>query len=282
MPNTRKIIAAGFKNAFYGVLDANGQFIGKTTSLTAGDQDGSGMGRLEGVKVLPITVPDPEIVTATGDDEALAEFTFESADLAGGILETVVKDATFEALCLGIPVRDIDDITTIAVGQPCDPDREDMCLIFQRRAKSYAAGEKGVSRWEGVFIPKCTITPMYSDSFNERAVPAFRYQITLAKTDTLMWGETFGMSLWGTECTAFAQFIADNPVVVQAWRGNGAQTVFNFERTPVSAVKCSVYIAGIKQTITTHYTVDPVAETITFVAAPANNALIHVLHEYTA
>ncbi len=282
MPNTKKVIGAGAKYAFYGVLDANGILLGGSKSLSAGNQDGSAMPRFEGIKTAPITVAEPEVVTATGDDEPLAQFTFEPTTLPEGVLETAVKDLTFEALCLGLEVFAEGEIDMVAMGNPKDPDRNDMCLILQQRAKSWAAGTKGASRWEGIIIPKCTITPLGNDAFTERAVSTVRYQVTVTKSDMLPYGLTLGASLWGTEEQGFIQFTADNPIRIHAWRGDGVQTVFNFSESPISAAKCNVYVDGIKQIITTHYTIDPTAKTITFVTAPGNNVLFHALYEFAA
>lgn len=281
MANDRLVIGAGFNYGWWGRLDANGRLTGQSDSLTAGSQAGSNMGRLQGVKTFPTGIPDPDIVPVTGDDDFMTQFIFPSTDGPSGVLEMATQDMAFEAACLGLTIYDMEDQSLIALGAPKDPTFNDLCFVFQRQAKSWTAGTRGSARYEGIYILKANCQPLFND-FNERAAPPYRYSISMSKSDMMPWGLTFGSSDWGTTEAAFNKFTADNPVTIQAWRGNAVQTVFNFAYRPAAATKCSVFIEGIKQTITTHYTVAPTAGvngTITFVAAPGNNQLINVVYE---
>jgi len=277
---TKKVIAAGFTNVFYGTLDADGMCLGTTTSLNAGNQDGSPMARFEGAKSGPISVPEPDVVMVTGDDEAKGSFTFDSTDLANGVITTSIKDMDFEALTMGLEVVNLSMMQVVGIGQPENPQRRDMCMILQRRAKSRSTGEIGVSRWEGIFIPKATITPMYAP-FEERTPATYSYKLTLNKSDRMLWGETFGLSVYGTEQLAFYQFIADNPVTMHAYRGNGVQTVFNLAYTPAGTTGAYLraYKAGVYQS--SGVTVSVAAKTVTFAAAPADGQIVHVVYQYT-
>lgn len=283
MANEKLIIGAGMKFGFWGLLDTTGRVLGQSSSLTAGDQDGSAMGRLHGVKNFPTGIPDPDIVNVTGDDDFMTSFTFASAEGPSGVLEMATQDMVFEAACIGLEILDQEDFSFLALGAPKDPTYADLAFIFQRQAKSWTSGTRGSARYEGIIITKANCQPLFND-FAERTANPYRYSISMSKSDMPPYGETFGTSVWGTEEMAFFKFTADNPTVLQTWRGNGAQDVFNFAHRPVSAVKCSVYVEGIKQTITTHYTIDVNAGTlgtIDFVTAPANNQLVHVLYEFT-
>lgn len=276
---TRKVIAAGFTNVFYGILDANGQCTGVATSLNAGVQAGSSMRRFEGAKSGPISVPTPDVVMVTGDDEAKGSFTFDSTDLANGTLTTSIKDMDFEALCMGLEVVDLGVFQTVGIGQPENPQRRDMCMILQRRAKSRTAAEIGVGKWEGIFIPKATITPLYAP-FQERTPAEYGYQLTLNKSDSMIWGETFGLSTWGAEEMVFHQFNSDNPIVVHAFRGNGAQTVFNLDYTPAGTTAAYVR-AYVNRVHWGNITVNAAAKTVTFGAAPTNGAIGNIVYQYT-
>jgi len=275
------VIGAGFQYGWWGILDTTGRVLGQSASLTAGDQDGSNMGRLYGVKTMPTGIPEADQLDVTGDDQWLTSFLFGSASGPSGVLEMAVKDMNFEAALKGLTIYEHETFAELAVGMPKDPTYADVAFIFQRQAKSWTAGQRGSGRWEGVVITKANGEVLYND-FNERAAPPYRYSITMSQSDMRPFGETFGESVFGTEQAAFYQFTSNNPVTLQAWRGDGAQDVFNFAHRPKAANACAVYVEGIKQTITTHYTIDPNAGslgTIDFVTAPANNQLIHVFYE---
>lgn len=281
MADERLIIGAGFAWGWWGRLDTGGRLLGQSASLTAGDQDGSNMGRIHGVKNFPPNIPEPDKVDVSGDDNWMTSFIFPAVEGPGGLLTTAVQDMDFEANALGLTVYNMEDQALLAIGGPKDPTFNDLCFVFQRQAKSWTAGTRGVRRYEGVYIKKANCQPLFNE-FAERTANPYGYFITMSRSDVFPWGYTMGTSEFGTEESAFDKFTADNPVTIQAWRGNAVQTVFNFAYRPAAATKCSVFIEGIKQTITTHYTVAPTAGvngTITFVAAPGNNQLINVVYE---
>lgn len=56
--------------------------------------------------------------------------------------------------------------------------------------------------------------------------------------------------------------------------GNGSQTLFSVPFDIVETGDLAVYVDGTLKTLTTHYTVDLVAGNMTFVTAPANDAVI--------
>jgi hypothetical protein len=279
-PNNRKVIAAGFDTIFYGLNDSTGFLQGSTTSApAAGNQNGSGMARLTGAKTAPITVPESEQQFATGDDIVLAAFLFSAASLPAGVIEGAVNDLTLQALTQGTLVEDINDIA-MGVLMPDAPDYVDMCLILQRQAKSYQSGSIGAKQVEGVIVMSTNITPLGSDSYTERQVATQRYGFVINPSDRMPFGLLLTNSVNGTTRAALRPFTAENFVHMHRWTGNGTQDDFFLEYTPVSQAKVAVYVDGVKQTVTTHYTVDTATKTITFVTPPANNAKIIALYEY--
>jgi hypothetical protein len=279
--NEHKPIAAGSERAYFGLLDSNGVFIGNgTTAPAAGAQTGSALARIDGFKSADTSVPELERVQATGDDSALTEFQFESTALAGGNLEVAVHDMDFAAKVLGLSVIDNGNLSHAALGQPKNPDRKDVVLVLQRIAKSYTAGSRGTSRYEGIIVPKGTVTPLLS-SFAERAVGNPRYQITMSKSDAYPWGATLSTGTEGTEEAAFIEFATPNPLMIERWTGDGAETVFNLTETAAAADADNVlvWVDGLPQTYTTHYTTTTSA--ITFGTAPQNNAPVIAVYLFT-
>lgn len=61
----------------------------------------------------------------------------------------------------------------------------------------------------------------------------------------------------------------------QDFAGTGAQTVFNYVIDTGDDIL--VFVNGILQRVTTHYTFSAAADTVTFVTAPANGALISIM-----
>lgn len=274
--------SAGVQYVFYGILDSDGYFIGSsTTAPAAGDQDGSGMARLRGAKTVPITQNDQEVVTLTGDDEPLLNFSFDSADLPSGTLEVAGLDMSFEALCQSLTVQEFGNIAMVPSGYPQDADRKTFTMIVQGQAKSLTSGSVGNKLFQGVLVPSATITPLHRDSYQERTAGVWRYGFTLNKGDRFPYGATLSNAINGTEQAAFAPFTTPNPVHVKRWTGDNSETVFNLDYTPNSTslvTDVRVFIEGVA--VLSGVTVDATAKTLTFSGAPANNARITCMYVF--
>jgi hypothetical protein len=269
-------IAAGFRDLFYGVVDSDGYFIGGTaTAPTAGDQDGSGMIRLNGARTLPLNIPEPDIQVVTGDDEPMVSFEFDSENLPSGAFEMAARDNTFEALIQGTSVNVLSSDAEVSVLDPKDRASQTMCLLLSRRAKSWQIGTRGVARWESLFVPRCTIKPLGA-SIEQRTHTPYQYSINASRSDRTGWS-TVSETNHGTTAASIFPIDSDNPLHMQRFTGDNAETVFNLDYTAVSGAKCYVFVNDVQQTITTEYAVS--GKTLTFVAAPATDAVIVVLYE---
>jgi len=269
-------IAAGFKYCFYGRIDSNGYLHGNSEDgAIAGDQTGESMTRLVGGQTVPVSVGEPEIVNVLGDDEPLTDFTFESANLPGGVMELAVRNVDFEAVANQTKVRTLGDLK-MATLQPSDRGTPSLALLFMRRSKKWASGVQGVAAWECLLAPRAVVTPLYSD-FTQRAHNPYRYGVTLSKSDRHAWGASYTELVDGTTAAPLAPVDSDNPVMIHAWKGDGAETDFNLAYAPKTAAKVHVIVDGVLQTVTAHYTVS--GSTVSFGGAPASDAVINALYE---
>lgn len=269
-------IAAGFRYLFYGVVDGDGYFVGGTTTApSAGDANGSGMIRLNGARTLPLNIPEPDIQVVTGDDEPEVSFEFDSENLPSGAFEMSARDNTFEALIQGTLINTLSSDIEISVLDPKDRASQTMCLLLSRRAKSWQVGTRGVARWESVFVPRCTIKPLFAP-VEQRTHSPYQYAINASRSDRTGWS-TVSETYHGTNAASIFPIDSDNPLHMQRFTGDNAQLTFNVDYTPVSGAKCYIFVNDIQSTVTADYSVTN--KVITFVAAPANNAVIVVLYE---
>lgn len=276
MATTNQAIPAGLNYCMYSLVDSDGYMTGTLSTLVAGDQTGSELGRLHGAKTAPVSVNEPDFVQATGDDTALAQFTFDSNELPNGILEFAVEALDVAADMQNTNTVDYGEIR-MGVLQPKDIDRPDILLLVQGQAKSWDSGSRGNSVWHGYLMPVCTLTPLGGDK-SERTPAGSRYAFTASNADTLPWGATLQTATQGTENAPIIPFIADNPVNMGCWKGDAAETVFSLGRAPVSTAKTYVWIDGLAQL--SGWTLDVSAKTLTFAPAPADGAIIVAMYEY--
>jgi hypothetical protein len=272
----KKTVAAGFRFNWYGVIDSNGYFIGSTTTApSAGDATGSSMLRLDGSRTMPINIPEPDVEPVTGDDEPMVTFEFDSETPISGILELAQRNNVFDALIQGTKIETVGDIEVSSL-DPKDRASQAMCLLLSRRAKSWLQGSKGVKQWENVFIPRCTIKPLFTD-IQQRTFTPYQYAINLSRSDRTGWS-TVSINLHGTTAASIFPIDSDNPLGPLArFTGNNSQQNFTLSYAPVSGAKTYVFVNDVQQTVTADYTVSDT--TLAFVAAPATDAVIVVLSE---
>lgn len=280
--NVKKYAASGARLVYYGVMDTDGYLVGSTaTAPSAGDQTGSGMLQLEGVKNFPFKPAQNQKNTQTGDDGPIAQFFYDPTELPSSQPQFATADYTFDALIQSLVVDDVGDTSILAV-QPAAPTYRDICLIVQRQAKSRASGSVGSSMWNGLIIPKCNIAALDSDGYQERADAAFSYDLITNSVDKYPWGTALTALANGTLGAPAFKFTSPWKRHLWRWTGNNTQTVFNLPNTPAGADGNAVviFVAGVKKTYTSDYTVDVSAKTVTFGAAPASNAKIHAWYGY--
>jgi hypothetical protein len=273
----KQTIAAGFKINFYGVTDSDGYFIGGTaTAPVAGNQTGSGMIRLRGSRTIPLQIPEPTIDTVLGDDEPEVSFEFDADSLPDGVLETSVRSNVFEALAQKTKVRTLGDLE-VSVIAPANRGSESMCYLLSRRAKSWAPGTEGVKKWESVFIPRASTTPLFTN-IEQRTFTPYQYKINLSKSGRTGWS-TVSTNLHGTTAAPIFPIDSDNPLYLHRWTGDAAETAFTLTYPPVSGAKTYVFVNDILQTVTTDYTVSGKILTFEAGSTPASDAVIIALAE---
>lgn len=269
-------IGGGFDNLYYGILDSDGFLIGNTAiGVAAGAVQG--MKRLYGAKTAPIAIKEPDVVTATGDNNALVQFQFLPAELPDGVITMAQRDLDFEALIQGTSTYVLGS-TKLGVRQPGNNNPPNMCLLLTRRAKTWGPNSKGVAAFDVELINSCSITPLGAQ-WTERAIEPYSYKVTINEADHFIWGETIASTNLGTNAGAIIPIDSDNPLHIAAAKGDGATVAFTLPYTPVSSSRILVEVERVAKTLTTHYTV--AGKVVTFLSAPANGARIVFYYETT-
>lgn len=267
-------IGGGYDMLYYGILDGDGFLIG---NVAAGVAAGAvqGMKRLYGAKTAPISIKEPDVVTATGDNNALVQFQFLPAELPDGVLTSAQRDLDFEALIQGTATYVLGQ-TKLGVRQPGNSNPPNMCLLLTRRAKTWGPNSKGQAAFDIELILSCSITPLGAE-WTERAVNPYNYKVTVNAADHFVWGETVASTNLGTNAGAIIPIDADNAIHIAAGKGDGVTTAFALPYTPTSSSRILVVVERVAKTLTTHYTVS--GKTITFLSAPLAGARIVFYYE---
>jgi hypothetical protein len=273
-------IAAGLDYIFYGVLNSSGYMYGSTSDgATSGAAAGEPMLRLDGGRTVPVSLPEDEIVTVVGDNAPMVSFNFPPTELPNGVIELSERNDVFDALVQGLLVETLGDMRVSTYGTPDRSNQPDMCLLMMQKAKKWEAGVQGIKAWEMTLVPRCTITPLGND-ITQREFGPYRYSVNLQTTDRKSWGATFTDAINATESGTLIKIASDNPIMLQAFVGNGAAQAFTLAYTPVSAAKLFVHTDGVLQTNPADYGL--VGTTVTFTGTPDDGAVINALYEIAA
>jgi hypothetical protein len=278
MASFTKNIAAGNNYCYFGFIDSRGYLVGSTTTAPAAGATGSGMIRLQGVKVAAPTVPEPEVVQVTGDDTLLGEFSFDSIAQRAFIIEFAIQNLETEALLLGTNVETIGEIRLGSI-DILDAPTLNGCLILQSRAQKQNTGVVGQAGWTGVIIPLMTAKPLGRASFDERGPAVYRYQITPQIASNNPWGISILEANAGTTGTRYRPFNAENPITMHAHTGNGVVTAFLLDNTPISVAKTVTTATRVNVPLTSVQTTAPVGMTTT--GTPIGGAPMVTLYEFT-
>lgn len=287
MATTELTIEAGFDRIDYGFRNADGYFIGSdTTAPAAGDQDGSGLARLLGAQTVPLSPSEAETITVLGDDEPLTQFSFDPADLPSGVLQTAVADLGLEAKAQGTQVETLGDFT-IGVRQPTGSTPATLCMGFQRQAKDWTPGALGVAKRKSVWAPSVELRPRGPSDITQRQHSPEQWNIITSKSDRKPWGATFTAGENGTTSAALVPINSSYIVQLHCFVGDNSETDFYLPHVAVgTADTLKVFIDGVLQTVTTHYTVttnSPSGKTtIAFGSPPGTDAIINVFYGVSA
>lgn len=276
--NNKGLIAAGYRVAYYGVVDTDGYFIGGDgTAPSAGDADGKPMRRLLGATTAPVQLTEPDSVPIPGDNTTLGQFQFPSSDLPAVVIEFSVRDLVFEAIASGAVVEILDTDAYAIENQP-DFNPAPLTILLSRRAQQYSSAGKGQARWESLLLHNVIATPLGSN-YEIKAPAVYGYRISLSKTDRRVTGQTLTKTYMGTKNTVGTTFMTENPMHMVSYTGNNVLTTFNLPFTPISTSKTKVFVNGVGVTVSS---VSVANKTFTLASAPAANAKVIVLYQHEA
>lgn len=271
-------VAAGSQYNFWGRLDLQSRFTGKTGSAPSAGA-GEGMVRLLGVKTLSAGVVESESVDITGDDGVLAQIAFAPNELPEFTAEYAVDDLDQAAIFQGTSVETVGEIK-LGVLQPNNPEFVDGFCIIQGKAKSQDSSNRGASGWSGIIIPLTTAQPLGRDSYTEREPGVFRVQFSPQVASKKPYGVTIAEADLGTDGGVYLPFHTENPITMHRIVGDNSEQNFTLDFEPISAAKTVVWFDNGALQATSSYSVDTATNQIQFNSAPGTDVNIWVLYEF--
>jgi hypothetical protein len=205
--NVRRWISAGEDKAMVARLMTDGYTpAGITGTLAPGNS--SGPKRMYGVKTTPIALPEPVVVTITGDDTRLGIFTFDPENLPSFTLTVGEVDQDIVNESQGTSVYTFGTYYDLNLMGPVSREFNDMLLWVVAQAKSRVSGSKGAG-FHSLIVPRCQMTYL-GRNFEERAAATFSFSVQTDVFDTFPWGGLIGNNAFGKDEGGMFEFFTNH------------------------------------------------------------------------
>lgn len=226
----------GVRNCFIGFYGDDDKLTGGTlTAPSNGAPNGNPFDHILGVQSASPATPDPDTVQVPGDDELIAEWELPSLstrrfniDIAAFDLDQVAQIQNTNVVTFGDGKLGVEDIANLP--------EVNACIILQGRTKKQDIGVKGRKAYSGVIIPVATVQWLGRVAFNSREGAAYRLSVTPQLADRTPWGVTIS-NLFGASAVRRIPITFDNPIHMQVYRGDGSETDWVTQHTPISVAK---------------------------------------------
>ena len=273
-----KWLRAGYKRVQWGGFDTTGRAIGAVSSLTSGEN--AGMAELDGPKSNSLALPSKQRVPIAAADGVIAQFLFEGSELPSGEMQMSTFDLNFQAFVDGTAVKDYGLFSGVPLG-PRGNTPANTFFLFSREAKRRTTGSIGLKGYEHLLVLLAECATRFTNGAQTAQEDVVPYDVNLNYADTMPWGEAISTANgYGTSEMLAYPFFSNYPVSMDFFIGDGSDTAFDLQYTPVSGGTLKVFTNGAIQTISTHYSVS--SDTVTYVSAVGDDVQSTVWYEHQA
>lgn len=234
--------------------------------------------QISGALALSITIPDPQRVTARGDD--LPYYTFQLPPTENPSGELRVSKTNLEAIALITSTEEFGSAEARRIGLATDKQGEEEALILWgcREAIDSEEGSAdfGEKLWQTYILPNCKVS-VRPATMEDAAVGEFVYSISASPATLDEFGAAFSTAVHGFTKSAVLMVITTYKYWMDVFTGNGIQTQFTLSQGAFlqSDSFISVYIDGAVAAHT------EAAGVVTITAgAPAMGAKIVIEYDY--
>ena len=210
--NVRRLAAAGFDMAQVAKLMTDGYTPAGITGAIANGFSAA-LKRMYGGKAINVALPEPTVVTVTGDDTRLAVFSFDPENLPNFPLTVGEMDADIVNATQGTSIYNVGTYYDFSPIGPVGRDFADMTLLISSQAKSRVSGSKGAG-FHNTWLPRVQMTYL-GRNYEERGAATFTWQVQVDTFDTFPWGGLIGNNAFGKdEAVMFEWFTNKRPQVL--------------------------------------------------------------------
>lgn len=234
--------------------------------------------QISGALALTLTVPDPQRVTARGDDRPY--HTFQLPPTENPTAELRVSKTNLAAIALITSTETFGSARARRIGLATDKqgDEETLCLWGCREAIDSEEGSAtfGQKCWQTYMLLSCEAA-VRPATMEDAAVGEFAYSIVTSPVTLDEFGSAFSTAVHGFTKAPVLMIVTKNKFWLDAFEGDGAQDEFTLTKGAYLQTDCllQVYVDGV---LTAH---SELAGVVTITGgAPADGAKIIIEYDY--
>ncbi len=229
--------------------------------------------QVKGSTAFELNIPDSRTIVGLGEDGITQIVTLPPNESASGKLNVEAADPVLAALLDSTLVETLGDISLVGVATDRQGYEPQVGGLFYQACTGL---ETGKTYWHSYFVPSMRCIRKAPGMAGDKAVTA--YQIAPNRVNRHLWGTSFSLLTQGYQATQVVEAWSNYPLRLTSFLGDGVEDEFSFsaDNPSVNAIPI-VIVNGVKKTITTDYTAT--TGKVTFVAPPADDAVICVLRE---
>jgi len=266
----------GLRHVRVGLRDSDGTLDVPAAQAVATAYNGL---RAEGATALTITVPDPVRIPVAGDDRVYYTWTLPPTENSSGELRVSKNNIPLIALVSGTSMWGSPNRRKIAFGT--NKQGEEPPLVMWGCRQVIEADESlaafGNKKWETYFILNA-IAFVRPSTMEYQTVQEDIYSVIANDATVTELGAAFTNATHGCTSAEFLKIVTDEKFMLDAFSGDGANTIFNLSQTPYESGIFNITLDGVVQHETTHWT--RVTSVLTMLVAPTSGAKLLVEYEY--
>lgn len=275
-PGTAKTTGIGLRHVRVAVRDADG-----TPQVPTGTAAGTAYPglRISGAQALTVTIPEPQRVTARGDDRTYHTFQLAPTDSPSGELRVSKLDTAVIALLSSTkewgqsPVR--------KSGVATDKQGLESAVFMWGSRQAIDSDEDsayfGRQVWQ-TYLFLNALVAIRPAAMEDQAVGEVTYSIAANDSTVDEFGTQFSEATNGFTRCPFLIFMTDGQYMIDTFVGDNSETEFTLSQTPMTDAIVTVAVDGVVKTVTSDYTITD--GVVTLLVTPATGAKIVVEYEY--
>lgn len=237
--------------------------------------------RAGGALALTLTIPEPQRVTARGDDRAYHTFILPPTEKPTGELRVSKSNLELIAMLTGTKKFGVGPAYKVGLATDAQGQEPELILWGCRQAidSEEGSGTFGRQIWQTYFLLNA-LGSVRPATMEDAAVGELTYSLVANDSGVDELGREFTVDEHGFTKAAYLLIVTDGKFMLDSFLGDGIETDFTLSQEPEEGGVIVCTVDGVEKVETTHWT--RVGKVVTFLVAPADGAKILFEYEYAA